>query len=122
MSYDIHNVPGRLRVKIPMLKGQPGKVQCFEDQYISSAGQLYELMSGHDRFVADLRPLVNTLLAARGQIPVFCSHPYDLCTSLIATEYGVVVTDASGEPLDCPLDLDTDVARDIFPGIACKKG
>lgn len=28
----------------------------FEDQYISSGGQLYELMVGHDRFIADLRP------------------------------------------------------------------
>src|SRR5262245_47183814 len=37
---------------------QPGKAHCFEDQYISSAGQLYELMAGHDRFVADLRPLL----------------------------------------------------------------
>ncbi|MCJ7548461.1 MAG: inositol monophosphatase, partial [Anaerolineae bacterium] len=31
-----------------------GKAQCFEDQYISTGGQLYELMVGHDRFVADL--------------------------------------------------------------------
>jgi hypothetical protein len=29
----------------------------FEDQYISTAGQFYELMIGHDRFNADLRPL-----------------------------------------------------------------
>ena len=36
---------------------QPGKAQAFEDQYISTGGQLYELMAGHDRFVADLRPL-----------------------------------------------------------------
>src|SRR5262249_48203565 len=26
---------------------QPGKAHCFEDQYASSGGQLYELMSGH---------------------------------------------------------------------------
>jgi hypothetical protein len=35
----------------------PGKAQSFEDQYISTAGQLYELIVGHDRFVADLRAL-----------------------------------------------------------------
>ena len=29
-----------------------------------TGGQLYELMAGHDRFVADLRPLVGPLLAA----------------------------------------------------------
>ena len=37
---------------------QPGKAQSFEDQYICTGGQLFELMAGHDRFVADLRPLL----------------------------------------------------------------
>ncbi|HWP43399.1 MAG TPA: inositol monophosphatase, partial [Blastocatellia bacterium] len=37
---------------------EPGKAHCFEDQYLSSGGQLYELMAGHDRFIADLRPLM----------------------------------------------------------------
>ena len=45
---------------------EPGKAHCFEDQYLSSGGQLYELMMGHDRFVADLRPLVESLLNRRG--------------------------------------------------------
>ena len=40
----------------------PGKAHCFEDQYASTGGQLYELMAGHDRFVADLRPLLRPLL------------------------------------------------------------
>ena len=44
---------------------QPGKAQLFEDQYISSGGQLYELMAGHDRFVADLRPLFERRRAGR---------------------------------------------------------
>ncbi|HEV8550726.1 MAG TPA: hypothetical protein VGQ57_16890, partial [Polyangiaceae bacterium] len=35
----------------------PGRAACFEDQYISTGGQLYELIAGHDRFNADLRPL-----------------------------------------------------------------
>src|SRR5262245_7384922 len=42
---------------------QPEKAHCFEDQYTSTGGQLYELMSGHDRFTADLRPLMNKHLA-----------------------------------------------------------
>ena len=33
-----------------------GRASCFEDQYISSGGQLYELMAGRDRFVIDVRP------------------------------------------------------------------
>lgn len=89
---------------------QKGKAHCFEDQYLSSAGQLYELMSGHDRFVADLRPLMRPLIHSRGLPLGICCHPYDLCTALIATELGVVVTGASGGPLDAPLTVDADVA------------
>jgi fructose-1,6-bisphosphatase/inositol monophosphatase family enzyme len=81
---------------------QPGKAQCFEDQYISSGGQLYELMAGHDRFVADLRPLMPHC--------GICCHPYDLCTALIATEMGVLVTDALGRPLNAPMNVEADVA------------
>ena len=38
----------------------------FDDEYISSGGQLHELISGRDRFVADLRPLVD---ARRARLP-----------------------------------------------------
>ena len=88
----------------------PGKAHCFEDQYASSGGQLYELMSGHDRFIADLRPLMEKVLAARGVTLGICAHPYDLCTELIAREAGVIVTDVRGETLHAPLDLGADVA------------
>ena len=67
---------------------QPGKAHCFEDQYASSGGQLYELTSGHDRFIADLRPLMENVLRERGQSLGICCHPYDLCTELIAREAG----------------------------------
>ncbi len=80
----------------------PGKASCFEDQYLSSAGQLYELMAGHDRFVADLRPLIKQ--------PILSCHPYDLCTALIAEELGVAVAKPDGSPLDAPLDVTTDVS------------
>jgi fructose-1,6-bisphosphatase/inositol monophosphatase family enzyme len=95
-----------------------GKAHCFEDQYISSGGQLYELMAGHDRFVADLRPLMEPLMASRGQPLGICCHPYDLCTTLIAEEYGVIVTDLAGNPLDAPLNVTTDVG---WAGYANKK-
>lgn len=90
--------------------GKPGKARCFEDQYISSGGQLYELMSGHDRFVADLRPLMKDMLEKRGHPAPLCCHPYDLCSSLIAAEQGIVLTDAAGHPLAAPLNLEADVA------------
>ena len=87
-----------------------GKAHCFEDQYISTGGQLYELLAGHDRFVADLRPLLERSLAARGLHLGICCHPYDLATELTAREMGVIVTDPAGGPLRAPLDVDSDVA------------
>jgi hypothetical protein len=87
-----------------------GKAHCFEDQYASSGGQLYELAAGHDRFIADLRPLMRPLLAAKGLPPALTCHPYDVCTALIAEESGVIVTDAYGQPLDPPLNLEAEVA------------
>ncbi len=89
---------------------QPGKAHCFEDQYASSGGQLYELASGHDRFSADLRPLMDATLRARGLALGICCHPYDLCTELIARAAGVVVTDPTGQPLRATLAVEPDVA------------
>ncbi len=88
---------------------QPGKAHCFEDQYVCSGGQLYELMAGHDRFVADLRPLLEKVLARRGLALGICCHPYDVCTELIASELGVIVTDVYGDPLRAPLNVAADV-------------
>jgi fructose-1,6-bisphosphatase/inositol monophosphatase family enzyme len=89
---------------------RPGKAHCFEDQYISTGGQLYELMAGHDRFIADLRPLMERVLAKRGlALGIFC-HPYDLCTELIARELGVIITDERGGPLRARLAVEPDVA------------
>jgi fructose-1,6-bisphosphatase/inositol monophosphatase family enzyme len=94
------------------LLGPPvaGKAATFEDQYLSTGGQLYELMAGHDRYVADLRPLLRGVHAERGLPPGLCCHPYDICTALIAEELGVAVTGPGGAPLDAPLDVDADVA------------
>jgi fructose-1,6-bisphosphatase/inositol monophosphatase family enzyme len=85
-----------------LVKPEPGRAASFEDQYASTAGELYELMAGHDRFVADLRPL----LYPSGM----CCHPYDLCTALIAEEAGVIVTNPAGGAVDAPLDLTSDMA------------
>jgi hypothetical protein len=76
----------------------------FEDQYISTGGQFYELIVGHDRFNADLRPL---LYRAQKQPEGLCCHPYDCATMLIAEEAGVLLTDGLGRPLDGPLDVTT---------------
>ena len=80
------------------------KAQVFDDQYISTGGQCYELIAGHDRFVADLRPL---LYRVQGQPPGLCCHPYDCAAWLVAEEAGVVLTDGRGNPLDGPMDVTT---------------
>jgi fructose-1,6-bisphosphatase/inositol monophosphatase family enzyme len=93
-----------------LVQPAPGRAACFEDQYASTGGELYELMAGHDRFVADLRPLVQSVRAAQGLPPGLCCHPYDLCAALIAEQAGVVLTDPAGAPVDAPFDLTADVA------------
>jgi fructose-1,6-bisphosphatase/inositol monophosphatase family enzyme len=89
---------------------RPGRAVCFEDQYIATGGQLYELIAGHDRVTMDLRPLVEPLLQQRGLVLGACAHPYDLSTLLIAQEAGVIITDGRGQPLEAPLDVETNVA------------
>ncbi|MEJ7712651.1 MAG: hypothetical protein WKF84_23090 [Pyrinomonadaceae bacterium] len=87
-----------------------GKAHCFEDQYLSSGGQLYGLMAGHDRFIADLRPLMEPVLKRRGLSSGICCHPYDMCTELIARTAGVIVTDEHGGDLNVPLNTEADIA------------
>ncbi len=74
----------------------------FDDQYMCTGGQLYELLVGHDRFIADLRPVFFGVL---GLPPKLVCHPYDICTELIAREAGVFVTDEGGAQLSAPLDI-----------------
>ncbi len=97
-------------MKAALGMARPGKALCFEDQYTSSGGQLYELIAGHDRFVADLRPMMEKIAEERGFKLGICCHPYDVCTALIAEEAGVIVTDAAGHPLNPLLDVTTDVS------------
>lgn len=75
----------------------------FDDEYLSNGGQLYELITGRDRFVADLRPLVV-------DHEDLASHPYDVCTSMLLGEVGGKVTDPWGGTLDVALDTVTPVA------------
>jgi len=90
-------------------RGDDGDPLVFDDEYLTSAGQLYELAVGHDRWIADLRPLLQPARRAAGRPPVFCAHPYDLACELIAREAGVIVTDPRGMPLAAPMDVTSDV-------------
>ena len=79
----------------------------FDDQYMTTGGQLYELMVGHDRMLGDLRPLVHRSLGFESTL---VCHPYDICTSMLLEEAGGIVENPWGEPLDVPLDTTSPVA------------
>jgi len=79
----------------------------FTDQYISSGGQLYELMAGRDRFVADLRPLVFQRYGPPGAL---ACHPYDLSCLPVAKASGCLIEDPWGQPILAPLDTTSPVA------------
>ena len=85
-----------------------GTPLVFNDQYLTTGGQLYELVVGHDRFIADLRPLVFSKMNLPGSLS---AHPYDLASLLVAEEAGVIVEDPlTGRSPDAPLDTTTPVA------------
>lgn len=73
----------------------------FDDQYISTGGQLYEIMCGHDRLVGDLRPYA---LRALGLESTLVCHPYDICTEMLAREAGCVVEHPLNGPVCGPMD------------------
>jgi hypothetical protein len=90
---------------------RPGTADVFDDQYISSGGQLVELMLGHDRFSCDLRPLFYEILQREGhQVTrgLEC-HPYDMAGLLVAQKAGIIVTNGFGKKFDPPLDVHTGV-------------
>jgi hypothetical protein len=89
-----------------------GQSLIFEDQYISTGGQFVELMTGHDRFCCDLRPVFYDIIRSRfirqPDIGLQC-HPYDIAGLLAARNSGVQITDAWGNELDAAFDLSTPV-------------
>jgi fructose-1,6-bisphosphatase/inositol monophosphatase family enzyme len=90
-----------------LLRALDSGPDVFDDQYLSTGGQLYELLMGHDRFIADLRPLAFAKLRISAAL---ACHPYDICTALIARELGCIVTAPDGQPLRAPLDTTSPVA------------
>ena len=82
----------------------------FDDQYLSTGGQMAELIAGRDRFTCDLRPLFHLILERLGTpLPGLCCHPYDLAAAPVAHASGVLLTDGFGRPLDAPLDVHSPV-------------
>lgn len=86
------------------------KTALFDEQYLSTGGQLYELLVGRDRMLVDVRGRLYEQFAQQGRATGHACHPYDLCTALIAQEAGVVLTDAYGQTFDAPFDTTSDVS------------
>lgn len=92
-----------------------GSSLIFEDQYISTGGQFYEILAGRDRMIADLRPLVHKALGLRGGL--HC-HPYDVAAGLVMNEAGIVLEKPFGGALDAPLDTTSSVTWVAYANLA----
>lgn len=92
-----------------------GKTIVFEDQYISTGGQMYELLVGHDRFCADIRdrvyPFLNKTIGTT--IGHMC-HPYDASAFLILEEAGCPVYNSFGQPFNAPMNLTENIGWMAF--------
>ncbi|WP_269539673.1 hypothetical protein [Cerasicoccus fimbriatus] len=85
-----------------ILPGREADLAIFCDQYITTGGQLYEIMMGRDRFIADVRPWV---FAELGLETSLTCHPYDICVWPLAEAVGVIVEDpVSRAPIHGKLD------------------
>ena len=86
--------------------GSSASPLVFDDQYISTGGQIYEILAGHDRMLGDLRPLAFKKLGLSSGL---ACHPYDICTAMLLTEAGGIIEAPDGSTLDVPLDTTSPV-------------
>ncbi|MEM9803530.1 MAG: hypothetical protein AAGA20_24650, partial [Planctomycetota bacterium] len=78
----------------------------FDDQYISSAGQLALLALGHYRAIVDAR----TTVGERTGVATQTAKPYDMAgAALVAQEAGCAVVRLDGDALAFPIDAETPV-------------
>ncbi len=82
------------------LNSSPSPV-IFDDQYISSGGQIFEILVGHDRMQGDLRPLAYAKLGFDSSL---VCHPYDICTAFLLEEAGGIIETPDSNALSAPLD------------------
>lgn len=102
------------------LVGQEGAEarSIYDDQYISSAGQLVLLALGRYRMVSDPREWVGRRLGVMG----VTSKPYDLAGAVVcARAAGAIVTDVEGGLLDFPIDATTPVGYTGYANPATQK-
>lgn len=91
--------------------GRTASPVIFDDQYISTGGQFYEILVGHDRMIADLRPEIH---AASGFAGSLVCHPYDACCWPLLQEAGAVFCSLDGGIPSAPLDTTSPVSWVAF--------
>jgi hypothetical protein len=91
--------------------GSTSSPVIFDDQYISTGGQFYEILSGHDRMIADLRPEIHDAVGLPGSL---VCHPYDACCWPLLREEGAVFCGLDGQFPDAPLDTTSPVSWVAF--------
>lgn len=91
----------------------------FDDQYLSTGGQFHELLSGRDRMVGDLRPIILRTLDMESSL---VCHPYDACAWLLLEKAGVVYEHPLGGFPDAPLDTESGISWVAYanPALAAK--
>jgi fructose-1,6-bisphosphatase/inositol monophosphatase family enzyme len=87
--------------------GRDPSPTVFDDQYLSTGGAFYELLTGHDRMIGDLRPLVYARLDL--EFSLAC-HPYDVAAALLLDEAGIIYEHPLGGFPDAPLDTTSGIA------------
>lgn len=91
-----------------LLAGEAGGTPLvFDDQYISTGGQIHELMTGRDRLIAEIRPMVFQKLGIESSL---VCHPYDICIALLFEAAGGVIEAPLGGQLKAPLDTTSPVS------------
>lgn len=87
--------------------GTTSRSAVLDDQYISTGGQMVELITGHDRFCCDLRPLFHQILLQKTSLefPELSCHPYDAAGLLVVEQSGVIITNGFGRPLNAPFNV-----------------
>jgi hypothetical protein len=91
----------------------------FDDQYLSTGGQFHELLTGRDRLVGDLRPIILRTLDMESSL---VCHPYDACAWLLLKKAGVVYEHPLGGFPDAPLDTESGISWIAYanPALAAK--
>ncbi|RYE58102.1 MAG: hypothetical protein EOP20_06500 [Hyphomicrobiales bacterium] len=92
------------------LNSSPSPV-IFDDQYISTGGQLFEILVGHDRMQGDLRPFAYAKLGFDSSL---VCHPYDICTAFLLEEAGGIVESPDGSAPSALLDTTSSVTWVAF--------